>query len=192
MIAGLLILACGALLLLPLENWIHRHLGGAGEFLAEHVYLPLARVLLIIGFLYAVFPTPLLSAELLQGLDAQQLAAPPLQSLINILFLISLIIPLFPETERFGGLIVPLQTLVGAWLFIGALEDNSGLSLRPRNNDWMIGFALALLISHFALRALARWLSRLKSWDALSVYDSLVMVCQPPLVLLVTRGFSPA
>lgn len=192
MILGLLILACGALALIPLESWVHRNLRGIPDKLAEHVYLPLARVILIMGFLYAVFPAPMFNAEVLRPVQGLALAGPAWKGLLNVLFLVALMLPLFPQTQQFGAIILPLQSLLGVWLFVGHFEQQSGLTLQlggAGHAAWLPIFAGALVASHLLLQQLCKTASQLWSLDALTLYDSIVLVAQPPLVLLVSRSF---
>lgn len=190
MILGLLILTLGAFALIPLESWIHRNLSGVSDVLAEHVYLPLARIALIIGFLYAIFPSPMLSADVLGQLPPGELGTPAWKSLLNVLFVVGLILPLFPETQKFGAVILPVQTLIGVWIFVGHLEDSSGLELHiSGGNSWMLPFAAALIASHVLLRTLSQAASRRWALDALSLYDAIVLAVQPPLALMVSRAF---
>ncbi len=185
MLIGLIILLGGALLLIPLEFWIHRQLVGAWDFLAEHALLPALRTLVILAFLFAVYPTPLLPGEVLP--DSVPPADP--RSLFNWMFLVTLILPLAPQMERFGAFIIPLQTLVGALVLINALEQAAGLSLQPQGVLLLWVLAMAAL-AHWPINRLAAQLHGRHGVDALTWYDTLSLMLLPPLVLLFTRSFA--
>lgn len=189
MLLGLLILITAAVLLNPLESWIHKHLEGAGDFLAEHIYLPAARVLALIGFLFAVYPSPFFDAHVLQAIEPSRLGTPPIQSLMNWLFAIGLLIPLLPQTEKFSGLILPIQALIGAWMLIAAAGQSIAAHLVLANPaQILMTFFTLVIASHFVLRWLAKRLAERQRWDPLSVYDSLILIAQPPLILIVTSA----
>ncbi|MGJ8668059.1 MAG: hypothetical protein ACSHXK_01110 [Oceanococcus sp.] len=173
-----------------MESWVHRNLSGLTNRLAEHVYLPLARVALVIVFLFAVFPSPMLTPAVIQQTAGMNLGWPNWNALLNALFLVGLILPLMPETQKFCALILPLQSLIGVWIFVRHFEKVSMLELSLGTaNQWMLPFACAIVASHFAIRLLSQQLSRRWGIDALSLYDAIVLCVQPPLVLLVSRSF---
>lgn len=189
MLLGITILLSGAILLVPLESWVHRHLSGIADRLAEHVYLPVARTALVVLFLYAIFPTPLLhSAELLAETSAAVAYPEPL-TLLNVLFIAGMLLPLLPAMQRFSALILPLQTLIGAWLLSEAHAAALGLSLEleAAGKTWSL-FVVLGLTSHVVIRQLADRLHRARRWDPLSTYDALALVMQPPIVLIVSRN----
>ncbi len=185
MIPGMIILTGGALLLIPLEFWIHRQLTGAWDFLAEHALLPALRTVVIVAFLFAIYPTPLLPAAVLPD----TVAPVDPRSLFNWMFLVTLILPLAPHMERFGAFIIPLQTLVGALVLINALEQRAGLSLQAEGVLllWVLGLAA---IAHWPINVLAGRLHGRHGVDALTLYDTLSLVLLPPLILLFTRSYT--
>lgn len=187
MILGLTILIGGALALIPLENWMHHNFGGAAKGLAEHVYLPLLRVLVIIGFLWAIYPTPLMAGQLV---EPGHVAAAPLKSLLNWLFLLSLLLVLLPEAQVFSGLLVPVQALTGAWLLAShhAAAQAQRLVLEDGGARLML-FAALVFASHLLIRAGAAALRRRWGLDGLTAYDAVALALQPPLVLVVSWGW---
>lgn len=189
MLSGLLILVVGALALIPLESWIHRNLQGVTDTLAEHVYLPAARTLLVIAFLYCVFPQPMLAPGALVHAADLKPSKPDWHALLNILFIAGAMLPLLPRAERFGALILPLQTLIGAWIFIGHYEKTNGATLQLSHGGVLLLFAAMVLASHFVLHFAAREMASHYRRDPLSLYDALTLITQPPLVLVVTRAY---
>lgn len=190
MLLGLILLTLGATALIPVESWVHRNLHGVADTLAEHVYLPAARTLLVIVFLYCVFPQPLLAPTVLAGVgDAADLSRPDWHALLNVLFIAGALLPLLPRAERFGALILPLQTLIGAWIFIHHFEASHGLALKLNHSGVLMLFIGVVIASHMLLHLVARELSARYQRDALSLYDALALITQPPLALIVTRAY---
>lgn len=189
MLPGLFILTVGAFALIPLESWIHRNLQGIPDSLAEHVYLPAARTLLVILFLYCVFPQPLLGPGALVHSADLKPSKPDWHALLNILFVAGALLPLLPRAERFGALILPLQTLLGAWIFIAHYEKTNATTLQLSHSGVLLLFVVMVLASHFVLQFAASELASRLRRDPLSLYDALALMTQPPLVLVVTRAY---
>ena len=191
MLLGLCILLIGACLLMRLESWIHQQFRGISLGLAEHVYLPLARVMLVMTFLYAVYPSPMFSSAVLQSAPSPDPASPVWGGLLNILFLIGLMLPLLPETQRFGALILPLQSAVGVLLFVRHYEKELGIPFTmTAPQQTVLLFAATIICSHLMIRGLSRYFSARWRLDALSLYDTMVLCIQPPIALLISRSFS--
>ncbi len=189
MLLGLFILAAGAFALIPVESWIHRNLQGFTDTLAEHVYLPAARTLLVILFLYCVFPQPLLAPGALVHAADLKPSLPDWHALLNILFVAGALLPLLPRAERFGALILPLQTLIGAWIFIAHYEKTNAATLQLSHSGVLLLLVVLVLASHFVLHFVASEVASRYRRDPLTLYDALTLVTQPPLVLVVTRAY---
>ncbi len=187
MMTALLILIAGALLLVPLESWMHTHLHGLWRVLADHVYLPGLRCLVLVFFLNAVFPAPLLDERIVRYADDIILRPPHVSALLNWLFLLGALLPVLPVMQKLTALILPLQTLAGAWLLVGSFEQQTGLQLHGAWQD-LAGVLGLSLVAHLLLIQVAGVVQRGSHWDSLTVYDGLSLALLPPLVLLFTRN----
>ncbi|MEX2517345.1 MAG: hypothetical protein WD572_10655 [Gammaproteobacteria bacterium] len=112
----------------------------------EHIGLPLLRILALLLFIFLSYPLIYgqTSAPALMDLLAQPSGRP--QSLINILFLLALLLPLLPGSERWQALILPVQGIValgllGKWLALRL--DIAALHVWP---GWPTAFLLLVLI----------------------------------------------
>lgn len=191
MLLGLILLTLGAMALIPLESWVHRNLKGLTDSLAEHIYLPAARTLLVIGFLYCVYPQPMLNDAALHAANRAILKGPDWHSLLNILFIAGALLPLLPKAERVGALILPLQTLIGGWIFIDHFEASAQVALRLSNPGILLWMTVIVFASHYVLRYIAETAGSAYQRDPLSLYDAMALIVQPPLVLVITRAYIP-
>ncbi|MEJ2060825.1 MAG: hypothetical protein P8Y64_10115 [Gammaproteobacteria bacterium] len=96
------------------------------HFLLAHMGVPLVRVLLMLLFILLTLPV-LLDQPQLPGLGhLLDNGHERFQTLVNWLFVVSLILPLLPAIGRFTALILPIQgTLALAFLAHWAAADNA-------------------------------------------------------------------
>lgn len=162
-------------------------------WLAEHVYLPLARILSMLIFIGLAYPA-------LFGLRE----APDLHSLltggehrvshlINLGFLLSLLLPLLPVVGRLPGLVLPAQGLLAAAVLFNWLAQARGIevSLWP---GWLT-MGLILLWAVLGQR-LAVWIAQQVGdhWNAddpsedqtRGYYETAILFFQIPAILLYT------
>ncbi len=128
-----ILLACAGfavinLLLAKLEQHLLMRLSGERlpSWLAERIYLPLARVLSILLFIALAYPTlyGLHAAPTLpQLLDGGQQR---LSLLLNLGFLLSLLLPVLPGFARLPSLVLPIQGLLAAALLFHWLATARG------------------------------------------------------------------
>jgi hypothetical protein len=163
------------------------------HWLFEHVVIPIARAMTLVLFILVAYPT-------LFGLEAapplgELLAADRLRltTLLNIVFLLTLLLPLVPVIGRLQELVLPLQgitaaTLIFRWLAAGSSREiHYWPGLVPA-----LGLLLLASLTHWLAKGLAqrlaqgldRALGRAGS-DKL-IYRSVVMLMQMPVILLYT------
>lgn len=179
----------------PFTVWLERRVREVTvtHWLLEQLGYPLLRALLIIVFILIAYPAlfGLQSAPPWQAL----LAAEPgrWQSLLNWVFLASLLLPLLPVLGALQALILPLQGMLASALVFGWLAENRDLneiSLWPGTGTLLL-ILFAALLSHAAAKALARRLGpaldrRLNLADegeALA-FETVILLFQLPVILL--------
>ncbi|MBU1192592.1 MAG: hypothetical protein KKA36_09010 [Gammaproteobacteria bacterium] len=162
-------------------------------WLAEHIYLPLARVFSILLFIGLAYPALFGLREapgihsLLSGGDHR------VSHLINLGFLLSLFLPLLPIVGRLPSLILPAQGLLAAAMLFSWLAQAQALdvSLWP-------GWIIAGLVLVWAIlgQRLAVWIAQQfgDQWNAQSssedrtrvYYETAILFFQIPAILLYT------
>lgn len=166
----------------------------ASGWLMEHAVIPAARALSLVVFILIAYPvlfgfeTAPAIAELLSG-DRLRLA-----NLVNVIFLLSLLLPLLPIVSRIPALVLPIQGIAASSIVFqwwAASQPQVEVGYWP---GWMtfIGIIVLALLTH----ELAKWLSHQleKRLDTLLhrigsgklIYRSVVMIMQVPVILLYT------
>lgn len=168
---------------------------GLTAWLAEQIYLPLARIFSILVFIGLAYPALFGVRE---APDIGQLLTGGqhrVSQLINLGFLLSLLLPLLPVIGRLTGLILPAQGLLAAAMLFGWLAQARGIDA----NLWP-GWSTAGLILLWAVlgQRLAVWIAHQfgDSWqpdstsDDLSrvYYETAILFFQMPAILLYTVG----
>lgn len=165
--------------------WIHKHLmySSAGEWLVEHIYCPLARVILLIICAFLLFPLihsntsygDLLTVFFLQDF---------LINLVNILFAGSLIISFLPILNHPSVGLPILSCTAIALLFQHHIALPWGVEL-----NWVsdIGVVGKMLLITVVTGLAARWLNReIAEWvdNRFIVTGSIVMVADINYLIL--------
>ena len=137
---------------------IHKHLmySSAGEWLVEHIYCPLARVLLLITCAFLLLPlihTTTSYGDLLTVFFLQDF----LINLVNILFASSLIISFLPVLNHPSVALPILSCIAITLLFQHHLASPRGIELNWVSDIAVIGKMLFIAI---ATGLAARWLNR--------------------------------
>lgn len=113
LLAFVLVSSLFALAELRLEP--HYHQNPATAWIADHIFIPLAEVLALLVFLLLAYPVPYgltTAPEILDLLSADGRTA----DLINLLFLLSLLLPLLPGLGRLPGVVLLVQALAATAL----------------------------------------------------------------------------
>lgn len=183
----------------PATVWLDRRTREVAltHWLLEHLGYPLLRALVIVVFVLLAYPA-------LFGLEAAParqalLAAEPgrWHTLLNWVFLASLLLPVVPVLGAIQALILPLQGMVAAALLFSWLAQALGaqaVSLWPGARELAV-ISLAALVSHGAARWVAgrlgaeldRALNLADDGEAL-VFESVVLMFQLPVLLLYGLG----
>ncbi len=160
------------------------------EWLHDHVFYPLVRVVLVLIFVLTAYPN-------LYGIDQlpelrtvlfEQTSR--IHSLINWLFLVSLIIPFLPMAGIIPALIVPIQSILAtALLFHWATTGVENISLLP--TVWILLFFLILCVAtHMVAKIFAKFVgsridNKINRNDVSHlVYESTLLIFQVPAILI--------
>lgn len=164
------------------------------HWLFEHVLIPAARAMTLVLFILVAYPA-------LFGLET----APPLgellaadrmriTTLLNIVFVLTLLLPLLPGISRWPELVLPLQGITAATLLFRWLAS----TLPEREIHYWPGLTTVLgllalaVVTHWLAKELAHHLAQrldrafdIEGSDKL-IYRSVVMMMQMPVILLYT------
>lgn len=157
----------------PIESW-----------LAIHLYLPLIRSTALLVFVFVAHPQ-------LFGLTD----APPLSELmagghyrfdqlINVLLLVTLLLPLIPMLNRISGVTLALQGMCATALIASWMASESGIDLRLLPDvGLLIRIAAVLLAARLAGQLLADEFLPSPRYRQLAV-ETLRMLAQLPAVIM--------
>lgn len=171
--------------------WIHKHLmyASAGEWLVEHIYCPLARVLLLIFCAFLLFPLIHSSTgykDLLTVFFLQDF----LINLVNILFAGSLIISFLPILNHPSVALPILSCITIALLFQHHLALPRGIELSWISDIAVVGKMLLIavitgLAARWLNREIAEWVDNrfIVTGSIAMVADINYLILQIPIVL---------
>lgn len=178
---------------LLLFDWLHRRLEHqALQWPWDHIGMPLLRALLILMFILMVYPglfaldnAPTLG-ELFSANDGR------LTQAVNILFLVTLLIPLVPVVGDWEELVLPAQAMTASALLFSWLAEWKGInevSYLPGTGSIIFLLVLAIL-THWLAVNLAASVGEMLD-EKFHVKDSghlvsraLVLVMQSPVIVI--------
>jgi len=188
------------------QHFLHKISEVSGShWIARHIGTPFFHVLLLIAFIYMSYPV-LYGLES-HGIDGERVLPSLSQILnaksgqtmkmVNILFIISVLLPLIPLFNRFLALILPLQAAAGSAMLYGWQSQLTGVeySLFP-------GYKIIAVIIFFSFIAelTAKLLAALLGENLNTqyhthdmekvVYKSSLLVLQVPVLLIYTLNLS--
>ncbi|MCK5647707.1 MAG: hypothetical protein KAI22_02400 [Gammaproteobacteria bacterium] len=188
------------------QNFLHKISAVSGSFwIAKHIGTPFFHILLLIAFIYMSYPV-------LYGLESHSMNGerilPSLtqvlnsksgqtMKMINILFIISVLLPLIPVVNRFLALILPLQAMAGSAVLYGWLSQITGIeySIFP-------GFKVMAMIVFFSFiaellaKSIAAFLgvklnTKYHTHDmGKVVHKSCLLIFQVPILLIYTLNIT--
>lgn len=164
------------------------------HWLFEHVMIPLGRAMTLVLFILVAYPALFglaFAPPLGELLAADHLR---LTTLLNIVFLLTLLLPLLPGIGRLPELVLPLQGIAGATLtfrWLAASLPARDIHYWPGINT-VLGLLLLALVTHWLAKGLSHQLAQrldqafqIEGSDRL-IYRSVVMMMQMPVILLYT------
>ena len=160
----------------------------------QHIWLPLARIVAILLFIGMAYPT-------LFGIDSassigELLDSQRINTLINVLFVISVFLPVLPVVGKLHSLILPIQSLAAAQLLFSWMNQRDyqlEISFIPHWHSLVLLSAL-VIASHYLGQWSSRHIGRFLD-EALNVegstdliFQSVLLLLQGPLLLVYTVG----
>jgi len=164
------------------------------HWLMERIIVPAARALALVGFILVAYPV-LFGVETAPAIS-ELLAAGQLRltNLVNVVFLLSLLLPLIPLFSRWPAFVLPIQGIAAATMVFRWWAESQAPTDIQFWPDMSTLFSLLLLafVTHEIAKQLSHQLE--KRVDALIeregsgrlIYRTVVMIMQVPVVLLYT------
>ncbi len=164
------------------------------HWIFQHLLIPAARALSLVAFILLSYPV-LFGAVSAPPLG-ELLAAGSLRltTLMNVIFLTSLLLPMVPVFSRWPALVLPIQGITAASLMFhwwATTQPGVEIQLWPGGYVFasLIGWAVltheaAKLLSHRLAKYLGTLLNR-QGMDKL-LYRSVIMILQVPVILIYT------
>ncbi len=183
----------GIVILLPLFDWLHRKLEHqALQWPWDHLGTPLLRTLLILVFISLAYP------ELFAVRDAPSIAELLAMDdergtrVVNIIFLLTLLMPLLPVIGNMEFLVLPLQGMTASAVLFSWLAETKNVkdvSYFPELVTMVFILVMAVLTHWFALHAAARIGEELDEKfrvenSASFISKAMVLIMQSPIILL--------
>jgi hypothetical protein len=162
-------------------------------WVAEHIYLPLARIFSLLLFIVLAHPALFGLREAPSIIELLNGGEQRVSHLINLGFLLSLLLPLLPLFGRLPSLVLPIQSLLAAAMLFHWLAAARGIEVDP----WPGGITATVIMVWLVLaQRLAAWLaealidhSQLHSADRERIYfESALLFFQVPAILMYTVG----
>ena len=195
----LLALALFAIISVLVEVVAYQLLSAVAEvapssWLMQHTVIPAARALALVSFILVAYPVlfGVESAPAVRELLAVERLR--LSNLVNVIFLLSLLLPLIPVFSRWPALLLPIQGIAAATMVFrwwAATQPQVAIHFWP---GWST--VLSLLVLAFITHEIAKQLSHHleKKVDAIIdrhgsgrlIYRTVVMMLQVPVILLYT------
>jgi hypothetical protein len=164
------------------------------HWLMAHVIVPAARALALVSFILVAYPVLFgVSSALPVGelLAADQLR---LTNLVNVVFLLSLLLPLIPIFSRWPAFVLPLQGIAAAAMLFrwwAASQPHVDIHYWP-NTATVIGLLMLAFVSHEIAKQVSHQLEKRveaiiqREGSGRLIYRTVVMVMQVPVILLYT------
>ena len=195
----LLALALFAIISVLVEVVAYQLLSAVAEvapssWIMEHTIIPAARALALVTFILVAYPVlfGVESAPAVKELLAVERLR--LSNLVNVIFLLSLLLPLIPVFSRWPALLLPIQGIAAATMVFrwwAATQPQVDIHFWPGWSTVLSLFVLAF-ITHEIAKQLSHHLE--KKVDAIIdrhgsgrlIYRTVVMMLQVPVILLYT------
>jgi amino acid permease len=164
------------------------------HWIMEHAITPVARALALVAFILVAYPV-LFGVELAPSVgELLKQDSLRLTNLVNVIFLLSLLLPLIPIFSRWPALVLPIQGIAAATMVFrwwAASQPQVDIHFWP---GWLTVLSLmvlafithevALQISHHLEKRIDAIIDRAGSGKL--IYRTVVMILQVPVILLYT------
>lgn len=167
---------------------------GATSWLMSHLIFPVARTLALVAFIITSYPV-------LFGFDSAQpigevLAAGEMRltHLVNVIFFLSLLLPMIPVFSRWPALVLPIQGIAAATMVFrwwAATQASIEIQFWPAWPAIVTMFVMAF-ITHEIAKHLSHHLERYvdgaleREGSGKLIYRTVVMIMQVPVILMYT------
>jgi len=160
----------------------------------QHIWLPLARIVAILLFICMAHPV-LFGIESASSISTL-LDSKRINTLINVLFVVSVLLPLLPLVGRMHSLILPIQSLAAAQLLFSWMNQHdyqTEVSLLPSFSTAAL-LGVLIVASHFVGKLIARQVGQIldESFNVDGstdlIFQSVLLLLQGPLLLVYTVG----
>ena len=172
------------------------------HWILKYILIPAARTLALASFILVAYPVLFGIEEapiIIELLAAGHLR---LTNLVNIIFLLSLVLPIIPIFSRWPALVLPIQGIIAAtmvfnWLMEWFTEKWMG-SHAANDIQYWPGWpiVISLLVLALLTHEIAKWVShRLENkvdkaidrdGSGKLIYRSVIMIMQAPVILIYT------
>ena len=120
------------------------------EWMYSHIGLPFARVILVLIFILSAYPA-LYGVDLIPSLGNVLLEhSERIHSLINWLFVSSLVIPFIPMVGIIPALVIPIQAILATAMLFNWAAPISTISLVPSIWVFLLFLVLSIVTHKFA------------------------------------------
>jgi len=167
---------------------------GATSWLMSHLIIPAARTLALVAFIITAYPV-LFGFESVQPIS-EVLAAGDMRltHLVNVVFFLSLLLPMIPVFSRWPALVLPIQGIAAATMvFRWWAETQATIEIQ----FWPAWSAIATMfvvafITHEIAKQLSHHLEKRvdaaleREGSGKLIYRTVVMIMQVPVILMYT------
>lgn len=172
---------------MPANHWWYKTFSG---WYLQHVWIPLIRVFSIIAFILLAYPVVLGLGKAPSIFDLLN-TGNRFNTLLNVLFFVTLGLSLLPVLDRLHALVLPLQGIAAVLLLVSWLLPALGF---PDINFWphnrlLITLLIMALISHWLALKTAEiagnWLDKRfnRAGFKILVYQVTLLLFQAPIIL---------
>ena len=192
-------LAIFAIISVVVEVAAYKLLLAVGDVESSHwimarIIVPAARTLALVSFILIAYPVLYgveLAAPIGELLDGGKLR---LSNLVNLVFILSLFLPLIPLFNRLPALVLPIQGIAAATMvFNWWTESYTHIQFWPGSTT-VIGMLILAFLTHEVAQQLAHHLEKkVDAWieregSGRLIYRTVVMVLQVPVIWLYTQS----
>lgn len=166
----------------------------ATSWLMTHTIIPAARALALVTFILVAYPVLFgveLALPISQLLSAGEMR---LTNLVNIVFLLSLLLPMIPIFSRWPALVLPLQGIAAATMVFqwwATTQSSINIQFWPGWSAVTMMVVLAI-ITHEIAKQLSHYLEKkvdvilTRKGSGKLIYRTVVMIMQVPVILMYT------
>jgi len=164
------------------------------HWLMEHVIIPAARALALVSFILVAYPVLFGVASALPVSELLAAGQLRLTNLVNVVFLLSLLLPLIPVFSRWPAFVLPIQGIAAATLVFHWWADTQP---QVEIHFWpgattVLGLLVFAFVTHEIAKQLTHQLEKRvdgiieREGSGRLIYRTVVMVMQVPVILLYT------